>query len=218
MPEEIRFSRAVAEGTWDTGAEVVISSRSLQGRPGGWLMTPLVQEDGTAVAVVRGWIPLEEVLAGAPYDSVAPEPGPASVVGVIDLTQPGGGLGASDPEVGVLDSLVRVDLERYAEQLDVPLEPVWMVLEASDPPQPSASGNEELTLVRVAVDLPSPSQNFSYMVQWWVVATIAGVGYLLILRSIARRRAGMTPDDLAPDDLAPDEVAQEVGDRSSEDA
>ncbi|MGI9578041.1 MAG: SURF1 family protein [Microthrixaceae bacterium] len=199
VPDDVSFTRVTAEGTWDTDSEVVIRSRSIQGRPGGWLLTPLVQPDGTAVAVVRGWIPLEEVQDGAPYTDALPDAGSASVLGVVELTQPGGGIGAQDPAEGVLDSLARVDLDRYGEQLEVPLEPVWLVLEASEPPQPAAEDNAELTLVPVEVELPSPSQNFSYMVQWWVFAAIAAVGYLLILRSIARRRSGMTPDDLAPE-------------------
>ena len=44
-------------------------------------------------------------------------------------------------------------------------------------------------------DPPDASQNFSYMVQWWIFATIAGVGYLLILRRVAvnRARGGQVP-------------------------
>lgn len=211
VPEASRFTRVAVEGTWDTDAEIVIRNRSVQGRPGGWLMTPLVQDDGTAVAVVRGWIPLEAVQQGAPYVDATPAPGPASVLGVVQLTQQGGGLGPQDPAEGDLDSLARVDLERYAQQLEVPLEPVWLILEASEPPQPAGEANAELTLVPVEVDLPTPSTNFSYMVQWWVFATIAGVGYLLILRSVARRRAGVTPDDVAPDDRMPDRAPTASG-------
>lgn len=199
VPEDLSFTRVTAEGAWDTDSEVVVRSRSVQGRPGGWLLTPLVQADGTAVAVVRGWIPLEAVQNGAPYSDALPEPGPTSVLGVVELTQAGGGIGAQDPAEGDLDSLARVDVERYSEQLEVPLEPVWLVLEASEPPQPAADADADLTLVPVEVELPSPSQNFSYMMQWWVFATIAAVGYLLILRSVARRRAGLMPDDVAPE-------------------
>ena len=66
--------------------------------------------------------------------------GPATVVGVVGLTQPGGGLGPQDPAEGDLESLARVDLERLAEQLDVPLEPVWLTLEASEPPPAATAG------------------------------------------------------------------------------
>ncbi len=45
---------------------------------------------------------------------------------------------------------------------------------------------------RVDLAVPSdPSQNFSYMMQWWLFAAIAAVGYLLMLRKVARSRAGL---------------------------
>ncbi|MCP4437285.1 MAG: SURF1 family protein [Actinomycetia bacterium] len=216
-PEEVdesaRFARVNVTGEWDTDAEVVIRNRAVQGRPGGWLLTPLVQQDGTAVAVVRGWIPLADVNAGPPWRVAKPQGGEATVQGVVELSQPGGGLGPQDTAEGTLDTLARADLERYGQQLDYPLEPVWLVLQSSDPAQPAARGSEQLGLVAVEVELPSPSQNFSYMVQWWLFATIAAVGYLLILRKVARSKAGLDPDTVAPED--PPFVGGEDGGSSS---
>lgn len=194
VPEDARWTRVTAAGTWDTESEVLIRNRSQAGRPGGWLLTPLVQDDGTAVAVVRGWVPLEVANAGAPFDEAAPPEGPVTVVGAVGLTQPGGGLGPTDPAEGELDSLARVDLERLAAQLDAPLEPVWVTLEASEPAPVGPQGAGSGSLAVVELELPSPSQNFSYMVQWWVFATIAAVGYVLILRKVARSRSGVGGD------------------------
>ena len=58
--------------------------------------------------------------------------------------------------------------------------PLWLVMQESDPPQPGE------VLQPVEVEVPSPSQNFSYMMQWWFFALVAVVGYLLILRKVAR--------------------------------
>lgn len=200
VPESARYRRVVVEGDWDTDAEVVIRSRSLGGSPGGWLVTPLVQADGTALAVARGWVPLEVANAGAPFPGTAPSNGAATVVGVVGLTQDPGPLGPTDPAEGTLDTLARVDLDRYSQQLPYALEPVWVTLQQSDPAQPTPSAGVT-GLQPIEVEVPSPSQNLSYMVQWWFFAVIAAVGYVLVLRKVAhspqdgRRRHRDVPED-----------------------
>ncbi|MCZ7630378.1 MAG: SURF1 family protein [Microthrixaceae bacterium] len=89
VDESLEYRRVTATGTWDTGSEVLIRNRSNDGRPGGWLVTPLVEPDGDAVAVLRGWIPLEAVNAGRPYEGTAPPAGATTVTGVVQLTPPG---------------------------------------------------------------------------------------------------------------------------------
>ena len=203
VDEALEFRRVTVTGTWDSASEVLIRNRSKGGQPGGWLLTPLVEPDGDAVAVLRGWIPLDAANAGAPYEGTAPPPGPATVTGVVQLTHQGGGLAPSDPGSGRLDSLARVDLVRFARQLEAPLAPVWVMLQSSEPPQPTAG------LDPVEVDLPSPSQNFSYMMQWWFFATIAAVGYLLILRKVARSRAGLGGLSQVPEEDPPELLGAE---------
>ncbi|MCZ7630377.1 MAG: hypothetical protein M5U19_15670 [Microthrixaceae bacterium] len=56
----------------------------------------------------------------------------------------------------------------------------------------------------MALDLPSPSQNFSYMMQWWFFAAIAAVGYVLILRKVARSRAGLGGLSQVPEEDPPE--------------
>lgn len=200
VDESLEYRRVTVSGTWDTDSEVLIRNRSSGGRPGGWLLTPLLEPDGSAVAVLRGWIPLDAANAGAPYDGTAPLPGETTVTGVIQLTHQGGGLGPQDPATGELDSLARVDLARFARQLDVPLAPVWVMLQSSEPPQPTAG------LDPVDLALPSPSQNFSYMMQWWFFAAIAAVGYVLILRKVARSRAGFGGSSQVPEEDPPEQI------------
>ncbi|MCB1271549.1 MAG: hypothetical protein KDB31_09000 [Microthrixaceae bacterium] len=177
---EAEYRRVVARGTWDADGEVLVRNRSRDGLPGGWLLTPLVLEDGSSIAVLRGWVPLEVANAGPPYPGTEPPAGEATVTGIVQRTQQGGGLGPSDPATGELDSLARVDLERLGAQVTEPLVPLWLVMQESDPPQPGE------VLQPVEVEVPSPSQNFSYMMQWWFFALVAVVGYLLILRKVAR--------------------------------
>ncbi len=188
--EDLRYRRVVVEGTWRTDATVVVRNRALQGSPGGWLVTPLLQADGTAVAVVRGWVDLQVANGGAPFPGTDPPEGEVTVVGSVGLTQRRGAMGPTDPPEGRLDSLARMDLERLGAQLDVPLEAVWVMAEAMEPPQPGTA------VQPVEPEVPSPSQNFSYMVQWWIFATIAAFGYLLVLYKVARMKASEPPSSL----------------------
>jgi cytochrome oxidase assembly protein ShyY1 len=181
--EDLRYRRVVVEGTWRPGDTVVVRNRALQGSPGGWLVTPLLQADGTAVAVVRGWVDLQVANGGAPFPGTEPPEGQVVVVGSVNPTQRRGAMGPSDPDEGRLDSLARVDLERLAAQVEVPIEPVWVLAEAMEPSQQGSS------VQPVEAEVPSPSQNFSYMVQWWIFATIAALGYLLVLYKVARMNA-----------------------------
>lgn len=178
----IEFTRVEVVGSYDTDAEVAIRNRTYEGSPGAWVLTPLIQEDGTAVPVVRGWITYDATGRQTSYPDAAPPGGQVTVTGVLQLTQDRGSLGAVDPAGGVLGALSRVDLRRFAQQLDYPLAPVWVMLDGQDPPQQG-----DLPAV-VELSAGDASQNFGYMAQWWIFAVIGLVGYPLILRRVGRNR------------------------------
>jgi cytochrome oxidase assembly protein ShyY1 len=192
VPDSDRYKRVVVEGTYDAAAEVAILNRSRDGAPGAWVLTPLVQADGTAVPVVRGWIPYDPVAENAaPFpDSVPPE-GLVRVTGNLQPTQQRGSFGSSDDDTGTLRELSRVDLQRLQQQLPYDLEPAWVLLDAQDPPQPDGLP------ATIELQTTDPSQNFSYMMQWWIFALIALAGYPLALRVVARNKAkgDQTPED-----------------------
>ena len=48
---------ALLSGRWMASATVFLENRQMQGRPGFYVLTPLLLEDGTAVVVQRGWLP-----------------------------------------------------------------------------------------------------------------------------------------------------------------
>ena len=200
----VEFRRVTVTGTYDAAAEVAIRSRSQEGLPGGWVMTPLVQADGTAVAVVRGWVPLDVNPPPPPFPGSVPPTGPVTVTGIVKLSQQRGPMGGTDPPGGTLRSLARVDLSRYGRQIGEPLAPVWVMLDSQDPPQP---GGARALPQLVQLDLPAPTRNLSYMFQWWIFAAIAVIGYPLVLRRVARHRAGgQVPDDDVDDHPVPSGV------------
>ena len=197
VPESVEFRRVEVTGTYDAAGEVLVRNRSQGGAPGAWVLTPLVQADGTAVAVVRGWVPLDVDPPAPPFPGSEPPAGEVTVTGLVQRSQQQGAFGGSDPETGKLRTLARVVVPRLDLQVGADLEPVYVVLDGQTPPQPASTGGLPEP---VKIEVPTPETNFSYMIQWWIFAAIAVVGYPLVLRRVARNRArgDQTPEDDAP--------------------
>jgi surfeit locus 1 family protein len=175
------YRRASARGRYDVAGEVRIRSRSLDGRPGEHVVTPLRLDDGTALAVNRGFVPLST-------DVPAPPRGDVEVTGLLFATQSRGSFGPRDPAEGRLDELSRLDLDRLQRQYDGDLYPVWLQLQEQDPPLDEGA---------LPVVLPEPEQDegphLSYAVQWFLFATIGAIGWPLVLRRAARDDPGGGP-------------------------
>jgi cytochrome oxidase assembly protein ShyY1 len=186
---DLVYRRASADGRYDPEGEVRIRSRSLDGRPGVWVVTPLRLDDGTAVAVNRGFVPLSTEVP-------APPDGEVEVTGLLFATQERQGIGPQDPTGGRLDELSRLDLDRLQQQYGADLFPLWLQLAESDPPLEEGG---------LPVPLPEPEQDegphLSYAMQWFLFATIGAVGWPLVLRRAAaedRRRAARAGDPEVP--------------------
>ncbi len=203
VAESDRYTRVILEGTYDPAAEVAILNRSQGGAPGAWVLTPLVQADGTAVPIVRGWIPFDPAAeALPPFEGAEPPEGQVTVTGNVQLTQERGSFGAEDAAEGTLSTMARVDLDRFEAQLPYALEPVWIVLDGQDPPQPDALPQP------IEIVSSDSSQNFSYMVQWWIFALIALAGYPLVLRMVARGKAKQDQVPVDDDESVPTGVGE----------
>lgn len=176
------YRSVTATGTYQSADTVAVDNRTLNGAAGGWVLTPLLLDDGTAVVVNRGFVGFDR--SG---DLVAPDPptGPVEVTGLVFPSQRRGGIGPTDPADGRLDVLARADVERLAAQVDYPLLPAYVQLVASDPSERAAEGGQP---VLVALGAPEPSEgpHLAYAVQWFTFTAIAGGGYLLLLRRVAR--------------------------------
>lgn len=178
----ISYRTVTVTGTYDTDDQVLIRNRTRgSSDPGWWLMTPLVTADGTAVAINRGWVPYV-IDENGPLTEYAPPSGTVTVTGLVFPTQ-NRHSGPTDAADGKLRTLSRVDLVRYAQQLDHPLYPVYVNLATSDPAQ--------------AGDLPEPvppptldeGPHLDYAGQWIIFATLTIIVYPLLLRRTARHKA-----------------------------
>jgi cytochrome oxidase assembly protein ShyY1 len=171
-----------ATGTYDPADEVLIRNRDFAGHPGYHVVTPLRLDDGSAVLVNRGWIPLEGDGEAAP--AIPPPPAAAvTVTGRVRPTQHKGRFfSPTDPPEGRLSQLYRVDVPRIGQQVPYPLVPAYLELLATDPAP--AAGQPELVPPPVLDEGP----HLSYAGQWFLFSVCAVVGWVLVVRRSARSR------------------------------
>lgn len=178
--DELEFRRASATGTYLADDEVLVRSRTRDGAPGSWVLTPLDLGDGTAVVVNRGWIANSGQLQAVPTEARAPE-GEVTVVGLVRATETRGSFGSQDPADGVLTDLARADVARLDQQVDADLLPFFVQALAQDP-APDAAGQP--------LFVPAPEldegPHLSYAGQWFLFTAMTLIVYPLILRRRAR--------------------------------
>jgi len=177
-------------GTYAVDQQVLVQNRTNGGAPGFWVLTPLVQADGTAVVINRGWVPINYTVDG-PWSDFDPPTGRVSVLGMLQIPQvrPTSGLitGPSDAAEGVLRSLARVDVPRLQQQVSERLVPIYVNLQAQDPAQAGP----------LPEPLPKPTldegPHLNYAGQWFIFALLTCIVYPLLLRRVARRRLADDP-------------------------
>jgi surfeit locus 1 family protein len=185
---DLEFRRVTATGRYLADEEVLVRSRTMEGAPGSWVLTPLALDDGTAVVVNRGWIPNTGDLHAVPDESKAPV-GPVEVSGLVRLTETRGRFGPHDPATGQLTDLARADVARVDQQVDADVLPFWVQM-LEQVPTPDLFHNP--------APVPAPDMDegphLSYAVQWFIFTTVAVVGYPLILRRRAREQSSSGAD------------------------
>ena len=191
--EAVEYRTVEVTGRYLSSDEVAVRNRTRGGLPGVWLLTPLMLAEGPAVVVNRGWVPQSSSDPTARPPSPVPD-GEVTVRGYVRLSEQRVGLGVADPAEGRLTTLARPDIERYAAQLDYPVQPFYLQLTSQDPPPGDYP-------VMVALPAPGDGPHLGYAVQWFIFTAIAVVGYPLVLRHVSRR-----PDRV---DVLDDETALE---------
>ena len=167
-PASLPYAHVTVTGTYDPAHEIILSGRSFQDVAGNHVLTPLVLEDGSAVLVDRGWVPLE-------FDSPpvgGPAAAPTGTVTVAGLALPPDSI--STPVSQAPSIVIRIDLG-VANQPDR-LVPVYVLLQAQDPAQAFGS---PVPAVPPTFD---EGPHRSYALQWFAFATIAVVGCVVLLR------------------------------------
>jgi surfeit locus 1 family protein len=163
----VPYRRVRAAGTYDTDREVLVFGRSLGGEPGHHVVTPLVLDDGSAVLVVRGWVPFR--MRDVPVTGAAPI---AREVAVEGFFVPDEGDGSVAPDGRRIVRLL--DVEGIGTSLPYDVFPLAVQLRRQTPAQP---------------DLPRPvpeperseGPHLSYAIQWFSFAAVALVGAAILI-------------------------------------
>jgi cytochrome oxidase assembly protein ShyY1 len=186
----IEWENVVVSGEYLADEEVLIRSRSLDGRPGFWVLMPLETSDGAIVAVNRGWVPFDEETDGS--DAVYETPtGEVTVTGLVQRSVAPARSSGDDQT-----TVAHADLEWLDEEVSGEVYPVYVQLEGQSP-DPAAS-----PVVLGPPDL-SDGPHLGYAVQWFVFSAIAIVGYPVILRRVAHQKAA---ERRAPADESSEEL------------
>lgn len=174
------YRSVVATGFYDPEHEVLWYGRSLDGRPGHHVLTPLVTTDGSrgAILVDRGWVPAG--LASPPVERAVPPAAEVTVTGFLIPTGEGDDAVIDRGPSGRPLTLRRPD--PAAVETPYGLWPLAMQLEEQSPAQ----------VGDLPVPVPAPEldegPHLSYAVQWFIFATIAVVGFVVLARREARDR------------------------------
>lgn len=171
------------QGRWHPEATVFLENRQMQGRPGFFVVTPLVLDDGTAVMVQRGWLPrdpLDRTRVSAP----ALAEGRVQVSGRI--APPPSRLYEFD---GAASGPIRqnLDVVTFAREFRLELRPLSVLQTA---PQTAPQTPADDSLLR---DWPAPAadvhKHHGYAAQWFALSalTIALYAWFQLLRPRLRR-------------------------------
>jgi surfeit locus 1 family protein len=182
--------RAVATGTFVPESEVLIRSQVYRDVAGFDVITPLVAEDGTAVLVNRGWVPLE--MDQVPVAQAPPPAGVVTVEGWLAPTQERKALGPTDPETGDLTTMSRVDIDRIQEQVPFPLLPVYLV--------EMGERGVDLPVPRVEPTFDDEGPHLAYAIQWFAFLAIGLIGYGFLIRRSLQGSGGSGNEGQVLDD------------------
>lgn len=177
-------------GVYDTANQRIVRNRPLNGRPGYEVLVPLKLEDGTAVAVNRGWLAIGNNEAGWPDEVPAAPEGEVTVTARLKPAEPALLRGAPAGQ------LASIDLAEYESQLGYPLEQAAYVLMDTEDPAPETRPQ--------AAPKPSLDEgpHLSYALQWYAFGLLFFVGLGYAARQEAWNRIESGEDEEWEDDDA----------------
>lgn len=173
--ESLQYRRVFVIGTYNPSEEMLIRSRVHLGQAGFHVITPLVTDDGWAVLVNRGWVPLS--MDTTPVEA-RPETGKHRVEGWVQLTQTRPALGPEDlPGDQVVFN--RVDIGRMSEQITHNLTSVFVVA--------SGETDSDLPALVDPPDFEGDGPHLAYAIQWFGFAAVALIGFYFLVRRKGRQ-------------------------------
>lgn len=185
ITETDQWQRVTVHGTFDPDHQFLVRYRSNAGESGYEVITPLRTTTGEWVLVDRGFVPRP---ADQDYPSVLPAPpaGEVSIIGHVRRDEQGSRDAMTPVQPG--NSIRLVNSAALAVTLPYPVVNGYLsVLQIT----PAQSGG----LVPVQPPELTEGNHFSYALQWFMFAGIAGIGLVMLIRSDVRalRRPAASP-------------------------
>lgn len=178
-PANVEWYPVIATGEYLANEDLLVVNVSQNGRPGMDPVSALRLSDGRILLVNRGFIPLTETAPPPPQGEV-------TVIGRARATDRRKRGELSEPAVGELREIQRIDIDRLAEQLPGPVLPIYIDLFESAPP-------DNPVLSRIADPALTLGSHLSYTVQWFIFSLCAIVAWSIIVRrALAAARQAMT--------------------------
>jgi cytochrome oxidase assembly protein ShyY1 len=185
------WTRVSVTGEFDPNLEILVRNRTVEGKNGYEVVTPLLLADGTAVLVDRGWVPPHP---SGPVEKPAVPPAPSGTVtisGRIRATE-------SDPRVELRDGqwqARRIGVPEIASKLPYRVAPGYVTAD-----------DDSTDLVPIPVSKQNDWLNFGYAFQWWIFAAGSFFAYFWLLRREHRGLTGPTQSHDRDRDLEPQEA------------
>ncbi|SFC78682.1 SURF1 family protein [Streptomyces aidingensis] len=184
-----RYRPVTATGRYLPADEVVVRHRKGPGAGGGaigyFVVTPLIQADGTAVLVNRGWVPAGDDPTRLP-EVPAPPAGEVTVTGRLMADESTGSSGRRERSGLPAGMVMLISSGQRAEEMGIPVLGGHLELTATEPAPPADPAQPAL------LDEPDHSgigAHFAYALQWWFFAAMVPVGWVLLARREAAERA-----------------------------
>ncbi len=167
------------DGRWSIAHTVYLDNRQMNGRPGFFVVTPLLLADGSAVLVQRGWLPRD--FQDRSRIAAVPTPEGEVVVQGRIAPPPARLYEFSAAEAGPIRQ--NLDLDAFARETGLALRPLSVLLAES----PATAGDG------LQREWPAPSsgaaKNRGYAAQWFALSVLIVVLYVWFQLIQPRRRA-----------------------------
>jgi cytochrome oxidase assembly protein ShyY1 len=179
---KLKYRAVTVGGRFDAGNELLVRRRTLNGKVGYYVLTPLVVRDGEAVLVVRGWVPMGPTAEAAPKVP-PPSTGEVTVTGRLMPAETEETTGISERSGLPQGQIMLIDTAALGKRLPYRLHGGYVQLGSQNPPAANAP-----------TPLPDPEPdgggalNLAYSFQWWVFIPIAVGGWFVLIRREARDR------------------------------
>jgi cytochrome oxidase assembly protein ShyY1 len=147
------WTRVWITGRYDPKLEILVRNRTVEGRPGFEILTPLLLPDGSAVLVDRGWVPPDRS-GPAALPPIPPAPdGQITIIGRVRAPESGARAELRD---GYWQAR-RIGVAELGSKLPYKVAPVYVM-----------AADESTDLVPIPASRENDWLNLGYAVQWWL--------------------------------------------------